>query len=265
MKKSVFLAALGAITIVCIIYGSIKHLHISPKKTNHKGFVSWVLDLAEDAEFADRVKANYDDDDDDIIENDVEDADGTNGNFSASLEPFNSIQMNNQVTGLRIEEGSSYRIEAWYTKKKLKPEFEVSNGVLKVTQTAGRVNSGNQNCRVVITVPKDTYFDSLDLNINVGDLVLRRMAGNSVNAQINVGAIDLRDSDFKRIDLETNVGAICADLAGKLSDYEMNLSTDIGLVSVDGNTFKRHYEARGNGSRRIKAVTNVGQIEIHNN
>ena len=42
----------------------------------------------------------------------------------------------------------------------------------------------------------------------------------------------------------------------------MSLSTDVGEVHVDGKRYKKNYNVRGNGSKKIKANTNVGEINV---
>ena len=254
MKKSVLVTILGIITIGCIIFGSFKNLNL--KSNWHKGehgHFDWSF--------------NFDDDEDEeIIEKTDENANETSekkGYFSSNLEAFSSIKVTGNVMGVNIEEGYSFRIEAKYSKESLKPSFSVRDGVLSITQQKLKGNNGNNNCKVSITVPAGTKFNSVDVKLNVGDFEIENFAGNSFKAKINVGEIDLHNCNFDLITCESNVGEIDINTGSDTSKYDIDLKTNIGEVKVNGKSYRKKYNARGKGNGSIKVVTNVGAIRVN--
>lgn len=242
MKKNVLLIILGVITVGCIIYGSAKHL---------RGFKSIFRDGG--------IHISFDD-------YDESEKDSSSGKFEIDekLEKFSSIRINAAVMGLTIEEGTGFNIDAFYTKDYLKPEINIKNGGLEIVQHGKKngFNNGNQNCRVVITVPGGTDLNDVDIDTNVGDVKIRELNIGKIDINLNVGEIDVNNVDFDSLDCDTNVGEISINPVSKLDDYDISASTDVGSVRVEGRSYKRSYNSRGNGKKRIKADTNVGEIKI---
>lgn len=241
MKKTVLLIVLGVITIFCICYGTYKHL---------KGF---------DAIFKDGINISFDDDDDTDEKND--------GKYSIDekLEKFSSIRLNAAVMGITIEQGDEFRIESSFNKEILRPVFSINGNQLVVTQGRRKqqgINMGSQNCRTVITIPSGTSLSSIDIDSNVGNVRLREIDAEDIDVNLNVGEIDVRNVDFTEINCNTNVGEISINPVSKLNEYDINASTDVGEIRINGRNYKKRYNSSGNGHKKIKANTNVGEINV---
>ena len=240
MKKTILLVALVLITAFCICYGTYKHTG---------GF---------------KGNFHFSFDDDKGWKSD-ESSDESRREINESLEKFSSIKIDAAIMALTIEQGDDFRIESSFNKEHLKPAFSVNGGQLTVKQTGRKnhgINAGSQNCRVVVTIPSGTRLDSISIDSNVGDVRLRKLTADDIDINLNVGEISVRDVDFNVIDCDNNVGEISIYPEGNLDDFSMSLSTDVGEVHVDGKRYKKNYNVRGNGSKKIKANTNVGEINI---
>jgi len=242
MKKTVLLIVLGVITIFCICYGTYKHL---------KGF---------DSIFKDGINISFDDDE---YDNDEK----NDGKYSIDekLEKFSSIRLNAAVMGITIEQGDEFRIESSFNKEILRPVFSINGNQLVVTQGRRKqqgINMGSQNCRTVITIPSGTSLSSIDIDSNVGNVRLREIDAEDIDVNLNVGEIDVRNVDFTEINCNTNVGEISINPVSKLNEYDINASTDVGEIRINGRNYKKRYNSSGNGHKKIKANTNVGEINV---
>ena len=242
MKKTIFLVALGIITVFCICYGTVKHM-------------GGMKNIFHDGEF----NLSFDDDD-----SDFETKDGKNV-INQKLEKFSELDIDVRIMALTIQEGTDFAIESSFNKSYLKPVLEVRGNTLKISQQNYKsfgFNAGNQNCRVLLTIPSGTSLGSLNVSSNVGDVRLRDFNAEKIDLNLNVGEVTIRNVDFNDFICSNNVGEISVDPVADINDYDMKLSTDVGEVYVDGHSYKRSYNTRGTAGKKIIVDTNVGEINI---
>ncbi len=241
MKKTIFLIILGLITVGCIFYGTKKHFGDHVKFFDH-GLVN--------IELGDNV--------------DKSDSDSKRNDFSETLQNFSSIRIDSSVMEIIIEEGSEFKAEGFYTKYWLEPTITVENNKLEIKQNKKKpsVTSGNQNCRVVVTLPAGTNLEFINIDSNVGEIKLRDIKAEKIDLDVNVGEVSVRNVSFDEISCDTNVGEINIDPEGNLEDYSISLSADVGTVHVDGRNYKHNYNSRGKGKKSITANSNVGEINV---
>ncbi len=243
MKKTVLLIALGIITIFCICYGTYKHLG---------GFGRMFKDGGINISF----------DDEEVDNNEVH---GGKNSYDEKLESFSSIKIDAAVMGITIEQGDDFRIESSFNRESMRPKFSVNGNKLVVSQGARKqhgINMGSQNCRLVITIPSGTSLSSIDIDSNVGDVRLRELEAEEIDIDLNVGEIDVRNVVFNELRSNNNVGEISINPVSNLDDYDISASTDVGEVRIDGRNYKKSYNSRGNGHKKINVNTNVGEINI---
>ena len=233
MKKTIFYIVLAVVTLSCIFYGITKNI----------GDIRFALHGENEAEQEASERKFY---------------------VNEVFESFSGIEVNAAVMELVIEEGAAFKVEGPYNRDYLKPELSLNNGVLKVIQKGKRktLNAGSHRCRVVITIPRGHALDSVYINSNVGDIKVRELEAKSIDINVNVGELDVRRVSFETIECETNVGEISINPLDGLDDYEITASTDVGEVKVDGRSYKRSYNQRGAGNKKIKVNANVGEINI---
>ena len=243
MKKTVLLIALGIITIFCICYGTYKHLG---------GFGRMFKDGGINISF----------DDEEVDNNEVH---GGKNSYDEKLESFSSIKIDAAVMGITIEQGDDFRIESSFNRESMRPKFSVNGNKLVVSQGARKqhgINMGSQNCRLVITIPSGTSLSSIDIDSNVGDVRLRELEAEEIDIDLNVGEIDVRNVVFNELRSNNNVGEISINPVSNLDDYDISASTDVGEVRIDGRNYKKSYNSRGNGHKKINVNTNVVEINI---
>ena len=243
MKKTVLLIALGIITIFCICYGTYKHLG---------GFGRMFKDGGINISF----------DDEEVDNNEVH---GGKNSYDEKLESFSSIKIDAAVMGITIEQGDDFRIESSFNRESMRPKFSVNGNKLVVSQGARKqhgINMGSQNCRLVITIPSGTSLSSIDIDSNVGDVRLRELEAEEIDIDLNVGEIDVRNVVFNELRSNNNVGEISINPVSSLDEYDISASTDVGEVRIDGRNYKKSYNSRGNGHKKINVNTNVGEINI---
>lgn len=226
MKKTYILIIVGLITIGCIIFGSYRHL----------GFRR--MEKGSDNEFT------------------------TTGESSLSLQDFSSIKIDTHVTAIRIQEGDTFHIKSTYNRESLKPNCEVTDGRLNISQKYYQKSPFYQACKLYITVPSDTKLASIEIDSDVGDVEIRNLAGDKCKIDLNVGKIELSKSNFDEILVDNNVGEISISMNNDLSEYSLDLSTDVGEISVADNSYKQQYKSKANSSKRIVVDNNVGEIRV---
>lgn len=251
MKKTIFFIILGVVTVGCIIFGTVKHVGGGLGPLHLMGIYE-----SDDGEAGD---VNFD------FHWKYDNEEGSDSEFSINqiLEKFSSIKIDGTIMDLSIEEGTQFKIESKFNKALLRPSYSVKDGVLEITQQKKKgPRTGSNTCKVVITIPSCTDLSRLNINVNVGDVKIRELTAKEINATVNVGEINIRKADFDELSAETNVGEIDIDTDGKFGEYSINVSTDVGEVSVDHQKFKRHYNSHVSGSKKITANANVGEVSV---
>ncbi|MCM1106796.1 MAG: DUF4097 domain-containing protein [Blautia sp.] len=258
MKKSVYLTILTVVTVICIIAGSCYHI------------IGWGVDLMENIFDTPFWSSGEEKQDAGPV---ITDANG--------LEDFSAISVDASVMSLTIQPGETASI-SYKGNKKLAPTYEVSGNELIVTQNA-KINKfwGNKKCNVTITVPRDSFYDCIEISSDVGDIDLSRLQGNVLKLETAVGDIDIEDCSFENMEInadvgdvdiekcsfttiETNasVGDIDVESAQDLSDYTIDLSTDIGEVSVNDRDYRRSYEQEGVSGKSVSLYNSTGDISL---
>ena len=250
MKKTVLLIILGVITLFCIIFGTIRHVGRGFNLFNNP-----VIHLGDnDPEV--NFKWDWHSDNDGNKE--------SNFSIDQSLDKFSAIKIDAAVMEIRIEEGDKFYLESTFTREWMRPRISVTNGTLEVKQGRQKngFNGGNNNCRVVITVPAGTKFSDVDIDSNVGDIKLRKLTAENIDIQTNVGEVSVRDVNFDRLEVDSNVGEVSVVPVSSVDEYSISVSTDVGEVRVDGKKYKRSYNSKGSTGKRIQVSANVGEINI---
>ena len=133
-------------------------------------------------------------------------------------------------------------------------------------------------CAVSITVPQE--LDTIDIAAAVGDIDLNGLTSSNLILKADVGDIDISDCDFGQVELDAAVGDIdfsnssfltmnavndVGDVkvdTDDLSDYQIELNTSIGEVSVNGRGSHRSFEQDGDTNRKLVIDNSTGDIEL---
>jgi len=250
MKRSVFIICLVAVTMVCVIVGLCRNLGFVGKNSYNLGhkIASKIKDFDYD----------YDDDEaedqwDDVFDKYIIDED---------LPAFTNLNVNTNIMGLKIERGNAYHIEAHYNNTKLKPSYEVKNGMLSITQPKHGRMTGNKKCTLTITLPFGCTLDEFTINIDVGAVELSGFDIKNGFITTDVGAVSISSLDFEDLNISSDVGAVSISLVDDVDNYSINASSSVGAIEVSGKGVKRRYVSTGSNGKTLRIKTDVGGIEI---
>lgn len=241
MKRTIYLAVITLITIGCVLYGVFRF-------SNGAGFLAL-------------GNAKYSTEE------------------SANLEAFNRIAIDAQVMDLIVKEGTDYSLD-YHATENLTMAYQVNNGKLVVSQKKKGSMIGNNSAVLTLTVPADTQFERVDVEIDVGDVELKKVKADYIEADVDVGDITinnavleqgvmesdtgdirLKDSSFVKLDISSDVGDIDVDSSIDISGYSYDLKTDVGDVEVYTSDYGKKYVKDGkNGKVYIRA--DVGDISV---
>lgn len=280
MKKNLYLTILAIVTVICVIVGSVYHI------TGWFGFGSHsILGRL----FS--VVTGYDND---------SKRDRSHVTYSEDLDAFEDIEIDTSVMDITINTGNSYHLE-YDCVAFLKPEMSVKDNIFKLEQPSVRHLGSNNKCKMTLTVPSGTVLDNADILSNVGDIkvynteikditveadvgnislesctfatsdvegdvgninIITSNIGNS-NIETNTGNIVIDSCEFYDIDLYNDIGDVTLNTNADLSNYEIDLSTDVGSIKYKGENKKREYYQSASGTSphySIEIETDVGNI-----
>ena len=253
MKRNIYLIILTVITIICIIAGGVFHVAVHEKDFN--SISSSIKEGMRRGDFdsdADQAWDDFDFDDSDSKAFDSE-----------VIGEFTELNLHLKVGALKIERGNKWEIKSRYSQKKLKPLYSLKNKKLSISQPYYKNNVlANKNCRVIITVPFGVELDKLTANIDVGAIDLSGFDVKTASVDTNVGAISISNVGFKELDLESNVGAVSIELIEPIENYDLNISSELGAIEINGHNEKRKYSHKGNSNKRLRIRTDIGGIEV---
>lgn len=257
MKKKIYLITLSIVTIICVIAGLCFHtvrFGLSFFDQLHLPFFSEEPDSDDDLE---KMTAS------DVIQ----------------LDNFTSLFVEASVMDLDIEKGEQFTIR-YSGSEKLFPSYEVKNGILTVRQT-GKTHSiwGNNKCHVTITIPEklsdaqitsdvgdvdleQLEIDSLTLTADVGDIDISDCTFTSAELSADVGDIDWENSSFVSLNVTNDVGKTIISSPDDLSDYDMDLQSDIGDVKVNAQKEHKSYLQNGDNSKKLVVKNSVGDVTV---
>ena len=161
----------------------------------------------------------------------------------------------------------------------------MKNGTLTIKQTIrhrrfGDYGTHNRSCKITITIPKDATLSSIELDTSVGDISIDSIVADelitdssvgdtkiqqcsitSIETDSSVGDTKITDCSFSDLDSDNDVGDIIVKSARDLSDYEMELDTNIGDVTINKRSHKRSYEQSGTAGS-ITLDNSTGDISL---
>lgn len=264
MNRKLFLIIISSVTVLCIILGACIHLgHAWSGSVKSVG-----KSVSKAVRQGIKVTRSYDfhiDDDEDELDIDIDDEDAESGtkNFSNTLSQFDSVEIDANVMGVKIERGNSFEISGSYTKTHLKPNVNITGGTLRISQPDYRRNRvTNGNCKIVITVPFGTRMDSFNAGIDVGAVSLKGIDIEDIQIKTDVGAIAVENVKFNELNATSDVGAVSVELTDSVNEYNIDIKSDVGGIQVDNRNVKRKYSQSGSTNKKIKIRTDVGGIEV---
>lgn len=269
MKKTIYLAVLTIVTIVCILFGTF--YHVAGRIGN---FSSGIF-----------VKEN---------------GSLKEGSFSDNLDAFLAIQMDIAVAEVIVQNGDGFSIE-YEGSEALKPQYSVENNTLLIKSKTKRLHLPTSvTGKLVLTIPNQTELTDVVFDVDAGSIVAHNLvaksmdidvdagnvemydsscdkvtvdvdAGNvywengtflSVEAKADMGNIEFRDCAFDVFEAEADLGNVEVHSSKSLDDYSMNIEVDLGGASINGRDFMGGYKVKGDSAHRVELKVSLGNAEI---
>ena len=200
-----------------------------------------------------------------------------------SLDDYKKLSIQADVMSIAFIEGEKYAIHYECTEG-IEPIYSLNNDTLTITQKKKKMRFfgiGNQNCKVTIEIPKGTVLEDMDMKLDVGEVSMKGMQNKETTISLDVGNVEIKNSilgdtmvdidvgkisilksEFENMAAETSTGNIEISSNKDLSAYSFALKSDIGEVSVNDREYGRKYEDNTHSDYKIKATTDIGDIDI---
>lgn len=223
--KKKYLTILITVTVICVIAGSVSHLtrSMSALMTQLTGSFG-------------NGKIVF--------------SSGKAVSAEGTLDSFDSIKINLSMGSLVVKEGNSYEYSYEFNEK-LTPSLEVKNGNLIVKQSNVSVNVGNINNgkgELIITVPKGTKLDNIDVNASMGNVSVEGINAKKLDGSLSMGNLELSDSTVSDCELSLSMGNL--EIKNVTAD-SIEAALSMGEINFDGT------------AEKIKLVTSMGEVTVN--
>lgn len=212
--------------------------------------------------------------------------------FTESYENITSLDISLKAGELTIEKGDTFKLTA-NTDKGFSPEVRDGTLKIREKGfNFFNLFIWNNHSKYTLTIPEDAAFEdvkidlgagkaslsyintqNLKINAGAGKITASNLTSNKARVDGGVGEFTLIDCSLKDLSLEcgvgkltyrgtmtgeckidSGVGAVDIHLTGSKQDYEINISTGIGKLTVDG-------EKQSDGITINKGAVNVIDID----
>ena len=251
MKKNIYLVIICVITILAIGFGMIYHM------------TDWGDHIRDNVGIKTYAKRQQ---------------------FDDTLKAFDKISFDVDLAEIRIEAGAEYHIFCESTNNVI-PEYELEGTTLQITQSSKNRyfprRNGNDNCIIVITVPRDVTLsditgdcsmgdlqmggfaaDTISVNCNMGEVVFSDVSAKDITCECNLGNCEIKDCSFDNLKADNDMGNVEITSSQPLSDYSMDLSVSMGGIEVNGEDYTSHYKQKGESDKTITISNNMGSVEV---
>ena len=104
-------------------------------------------------------------------------------------------------------------------------------------------NIKNSDCTLTITIPDNVSLNSIQADLNMGDIKLTNCNSDVLNLSVDMGSLKISGMDIDK--------------------YSANLSVDLGDIKVNDSTYSHSYTNNAGSGKSINADVNMGDIKIN--
>lgn len=240
MKRNIYMGVISLITICCIIIGVLKGgvLHLGRKNVHAE---------------------------------------------EISLDAYKKLSLEGNVMDIELKEGEKYSIHYECTDD-LEPICSVNGDTLIIKQKKKRMRFfgiGNQTCKVTIEIPQGTVLEDMNMELDVGEITMNSIHNKATTILVDVGEIEIdksilgdtkldtdtgdiniMKSEFGNMEATTDIGDIEISSITDLTNYSFEIKSGLGEVSVNDGEYGKKYMNKAQSDYRIKAITDIGDVEI---
>lgn len=111
------------------------------------------------------------------------------------------------------------------------------------------------------TVLKNCSWGYADIENDCGSVSGTKLSSKGLNVDADMGEVDLEGGFTGETDIESSMGSVTLTLSGKQADYDIELESDLGSVTMNGHSSGRRISQSG-GPDSLEVSCNVGAIEV---
>lgn len=109
---------------------------------------------------------------------------------------------------------------------------------------------------------KKCSFDVSDFNLNMGEISVRDTDLGDAEINNDMGNIEADECTFGDLRINASMGNASVDAAQELDGYRMDLSADLGSVTVNGHHESGSYYQTGSGAGKLEIQTSMGSVHL---
>ena len=158
---------------------------------------------------------------------------------------FDAVDVDAEMADVIVRTGDSAHVSCTGTKD-FSYACHVRGGVLIVTQEARHEHVNSAGGKIVVTVPRDASLKHVTAESEMGDVTVSGVRAITTDLEAEMGGITVSDGD--------------------LADASLDLSCEMGDVTLDGKGMGSSYTSHGAapGGRSLKATSEMGDITVGN-
>ena len=202
--------------------------------------------------------------------------------FGDDIEGVTDIDIDAKILNVQIVEGDKFSYE-YDGRDDLKPDIDLNDGKLKISQKGKNVSGLNNNWKsdLTIKIPEDAklgYFktdmdmgnlqaykvvaEDVVLDLDMGNIEINELKAEDIDIDANMGNVEVYKAEFEDLDADANMGNVIIESVKDLDDYSIEASTDMGNLEVNGKKISKKYESNGDDGN-IKLKANMGNVSIY--
>lgn len=197
---------------------------------------------------------------------------------SIPCQPFTSVDLTSTTSDVEFIEGSAWRVEIVYAKRRGAPSVEINNNTLTIrprTKNSKPVylnfygGSGEEE-QIRIYYPKGRKFNRIKVDSDMGDLSLNGIAARSMQIASNAGDVRVSDLTADSLRLTSDMGDVeGSGLNTKAADIKINAGNltlsgaFAGATTIDCNMGDCAVSTQlAKETYAIEADTDMGDCEV---
>lgn len=168
---------------------------------------------------------------------------------SYNKEDVISLNVDTNIANIDILVGDEFKVIGENVSENFESKLE--NGILTISEESSNISKINgKSSKIKIYIPEDIVFESVDLDVDVGESNIHRLKANILNLNSGTGEIDIKNLEvIGSVVIKSGVGEFNIE-----NSVINNLELESGVGECD-------IRASIKGSSKIKA--DIGSISLH--
>ena len=187
-------------------------------------------------------------------------------------EDIKNLYLDSDIGDIDVVVGNEFKVVAQNVSESFNCTLE-GDTLNIIENKEGISNFKGNNTKITLYIPNDVVFNTVNLDLNVGDNNIQSLRTNKLNlnsgtGQIDigylevlenaiitsgVGELDIENSDINNLELEAGIGE--CDIRGTLKG-NTTIKADVGSINIRLNSFN-------NTTDKIIVEKGIGEIEVN--